>query len=145
MFLIAPRNIQRHARAGRVRVVQGELCASKQFARRIRVIRECRDAGDRIHVEAHLGNMEAGANGAGELLREQRRSLERARPRYHDELMGRESRDEVRRAHVLPPLREDVSDIVNGSSPLRKLEVASQTVPLGATRGSEPLSPTRWA
>ena len=50
----------------------------------------------------------------------------------------------LRRAHVLPPLREDVSDIVNGSSPLRKLDVASQTVPLGATRGSEPLSPTRW-
>jgi hypothetical protein len=42
-------------------------------------------------------------------------------------------------------LRDEVSDIVNGSTELPKLEVASQTVPSGATLGSEPLSPTRSA
>src|ERR1700675_4216483 len=50
-----------------------------------------------------------------------------------------------RRAQDLPPSRDDVSDIVNGASLVRKLDVASQTVPSGATRGSEPLSPTRGA
>jgi hypothetical protein len=38
-----------------------------------------------------------------------------------------------------------VNDIVNGSLELLKLDVASHTVPSGAMRGSEPLSPKRRA
>src|SRR5438309_429000 len=46
-----------------------------------------------------------------------------------------------RRAHVRPPSREDVYDIVYGAPMPRVLEVATQTRPSGVTRGSEPFSP----
>ncbi len=70
VFLIASGDVQRHASAAGVRIMQGELRATEQLSRRIRVIRERRDAGDRIHVEAHLGDMEARADRSSELLGE---------------------------------------------------------------------------
>src|SRR5207244_648503 len=46
-----------------------------------------------------------------------------------------------RRAHLRPPSREDVNDIVYGAPSPRVLDVATQTRPSGVTCGSDPFSP----
>ena len=66
----------RHTRARGAGIVQCQLRATKQLARVVAVIRKRGDARDRIHVEAHVGHMESGANGARELLGEQRCPLQ---------------------------------------------------------------------
>ncbi len=39
--------------------MQSELCATKQLARSARVLGKGGDAGDGIHIQAHLGDVEA--------------------------------------------------------------------------------------